>query len=84
MGQGAEPGAALHADGTSPCLLLSYGMRYVAKILRTSLAEKFPKAPEEEIDKVSWGWRAMWLGGLQPRACVEGHGPSTEGQVPLT
>lgn len=38
-------------------------MRYVAKILRTSLAEKFPKAPEEEIDKVPWGWRvrvAWW------------------------
>lgn len=27
-------------------------MRYVAKILRTSLAEKFPKASEEEVDKV--------------------------------
>lgn len=36
-------------------------MRYVAKILRTSLAEKFPKASEEEVDKVGtcaawWGW----------------------------
>jgi len=31
-------------------------MRYVAKILRTSLAEKFPKASVEEIDKVPWGW----------------------------
>lgn len=27
-------------------------MRYVAKILRTSLAEKFPRASEEEVDKV--------------------------------
>lgn len=36
--------------------LLSYGMRYMAKILRMSLAEKFPKAPAEEVDKVPWGW----------------------------
>ncbi|CAN8206765.1 unnamed protein product [Coccothraustes coccothraustes] len=30
----------------------SYGMRYMAKILRMSLAEKFPKAPADEVDKV--------------------------------
>lgn len=44
--------------------LLSYGMRYMAKILRMSLAEKFPKAPAEEVDKVPWGWGicVVWWG----------------------
>ncbi|NXX55113.1 IQGA3 protein, partial [Scopus umbretta] len=37
---------------TSSVDKIPYGMRYVAKILRTSLAEKFPKASEEEIDKI--------------------------------
>ncbi|KAM6309476.1 ras GTPase-activating-like protein IQGAP3 [Podargus strigoides] len=37
---------------TSSVDKIPYGMRYVAKILRTSLAEKFPKVSEEEIDKV--------------------------------
>ncbi|NXE14713.1 IQGA2 protein, partial [Lophotis ruficrista] len=37
---------------TSSVDKIPYGMRYVAKILRTSLAEKFPRASEEEIDKV--------------------------------
>ncbi|NWR81094.1 IQGA2 protein, partial [Centropus unirufus] len=37
---------------TSSVDKIPYGMRYVAKILRTSLAEKFPKAPLEEIDKI--------------------------------
>ncbi|XP_008941480.1 PREDICTED: ras GTPase-activating-like protein IQGAP3, partial [Merops nubicus] len=37
---------------TSSVDKIPYGMRYVAKILRTSLAEKFPRAPAEEIDKV--------------------------------
>ncbi|KFQ91122.1 Ras GTPase-activating-like IQGAP3, partial [Nipponia nippon] len=37
---------------TSSVDTIPYGMRYVAKILRTSLAEKFPKASEEEIDKI--------------------------------
>lgn len=36
-------------------------MRYVAKILRTSLAEKFPRASEEDVDKV--GTCAAWWGG---------------------
>ncbi|NWS91014.1 IQGA3 protein, partial [Toxostoma redivivum] len=31
---------------------IPYGMRYMAKILRTSLVEKFPKAPPEEVDKI--------------------------------
>uniref|UniRef100_A0A8C8SNC1 IQ motif containing GTPase activating protein 3 n=1 Tax=Pelusios castaneus TaxID=367368 RepID=A0A8C8SNC1_9SAUR len=31
---------------------IPYGMRYVAKILKTSLAEKFPDAGEEEICKI--------------------------------
>ncbi|XP_059688246.1 ras GTPase-activating-like protein IQGAP3 [Gavia stellata] len=37
---------------TSSVDKIPYGMRYVAKILRTSLAEKFPNASEEEIDKI--------------------------------
>ncbi|NWI22317.1 IQGA3 protein, partial [Sula dactylatra] len=37
---------------TSSVDKIPYGMRYIAKILRTSLAEKFPKASEEEIDKI--------------------------------
>ncbi|KAM6234220.1 ras GTPase-activating-like protein IQGAP3 [Porphyrio hochstetteri] len=37
---------------TSSVEKIPYGMRYVAKILRTSLVEKFPKASAEEIDKV--------------------------------
>ncbi|XP_039107328.1 ras GTPase-activating-like protein IQGAP3 isoform X2 [Hyaena hyaena] len=31
---------------------IPYGMRYVAKVLRTTLAEKFPDAPENEVYKV--------------------------------
>ncbi|KAL2295627.1 hypothetical protein Nmel_018742 [Mimus melanotis] len=31
---------------------IPYGMRYMAKILRTFLVEKFPKAPAEEVDKI--------------------------------
>ncbi|XP_026722856.1 ras GTPase-activating-like protein IQGAP3, partial [Athene cunicularia] len=37
---------------TSSVDKIPYGMRYVAKILRTSLAEKFPTASVEEIDKI--------------------------------
>uniref|UniRef100_A0A663DU29 IQ motif containing GTPase activating protein 3 n=1 Tax=Aquila chrysaetos chrysaetos TaxID=223781 RepID=A0A663DU29_AQUCH len=37
---------------TSSVDKIPYGMRYMAKILRTSLAEKFPKASVEEIDKI--------------------------------
>ncbi|XP_072702874.1 ras GTPase-activating-like protein IQGAP3 isoform X2 [Ciconia boyciana] len=37
---------------TSSVDKIPYGMRYVAKILRTSLAEKFPEASVEEIDKI--------------------------------
>uniref|UniRef100_A0A672UXN3 IQ motif containing GTPase activating protein 3 n=1 Tax=Strigops habroptila TaxID=2489341 RepID=A0A672UXN3_STRHB len=37
---------------TSSVDKIPYGMRYMAKILRTSLAEKFPKASAEDIDKV--------------------------------
>ncbi|NXA10291.1 IQGA3 protein, partial [Sapayoa aenigma] len=37
---------------TSSVDKIPYGMRYMAKILRTSLVEKFPKAPAEEIDKI--------------------------------
>lgn len=53
--QGGQAWCCLMCSWASPCPLLSYGMRYVAKILRTSLAEKFPNASEEEIDKVPCG-----------------------------
>uniref|UniRef100_A0A8C3IPP0 IQ motif containing GTPase activating protein 3 n=1 Tax=Chrysemys picta bellii TaxID=8478 RepID=A0A8C3IPP0_CHRPI len=42
---------------TSSVDKIPYGMRYVAKVLKTSLAEKFPDAGEEEICKVSRGRR---------------------------
>ncbi|KAF6293016.1 IQ motif containing GTPase activating protein 3 [Rhinolophus ferrumequinum] len=31
---------------------MPYGMRYMAKVLKTALAEKFPRAPEDEVYKV--------------------------------
>uniref|UniRef100_A0A8C0ZDC1 IQ motif containing GTPase activating protein 3 n=1 Tax=Cyanistes caeruleus TaxID=156563 RepID=A0A8C0ZDC1_CYACU len=37
---------------TSSVDKIPYGMRYMAKILRMSLVEKFPKASAEEVDKV--------------------------------
>ncbi|KAM8794488.1 ras GTPase-activating-like protein IQGAP3 [Eudromia elegans] len=37
---------------TSSVDKIPYGMRYVAKILKTSLAAKFPEASEEEISKI--------------------------------
>ncbi|NXQ27320.1 IQGA3 protein, partial [Alaudala cheleensis] len=37
---------------TSSVDKIPYGMRYMAKILRMSLAEKFPKASAEEVDKI--------------------------------
>lgn len=52
--------------------LLSYGMRYMAKILRTSLVEKFPKAPAEEIDKVPWGWDTCMIWGSSAVSAHEG------------
>ena len=56
----------------------------MAKILRTSLAEKFPKASAEEIDKVPGAGASARLGGVQPCVHVKGQYPSTEGQVLLT
>ncbi|NXT72589.1 IQGA3 protein, partial [Chaetops frenatus] len=37
---------------TSSVDKIPYGMRYMAKVLRMSLVEKFPKAPAEEVDKI--------------------------------
>ncbi|NXE41715.1 IQGA3 protein, partial [Ptilorrhoa leucosticta] len=37
---------------TSSVDKIPYGMRYMAKILRMSLVEKFPRAPAEEVDKI--------------------------------
>ncbi|KAJ7307571.1 hypothetical protein JRQ81_009597 [Phrynocephalus forsythii] len=37
---------------TSSVDKLPYGMRYMAKVLQTSLTEKFPQAPSGDIDKV--------------------------------
>uniref|UniRef100_A0A8C6J8S5 Uncharacterized protein n=1 Tax=Melopsittacus undulatus TaxID=13146 RepID=A0A8C6J8S5_MELUD len=49
---------------TSSVDKIPYGMRYMAKILRTSLAEKFPRASAEDIDKVPqyWGGSARHRG----------------------
>ena len=41
-------------------------MRYVAKTLRASLAQKSPKASEEELDKVPGGLRCR-VGFPEPR-----------------
>lgn len=35
------------------CCACSYGMRYVAKVLKNSLHEKFPDATEDELLKVN-------------------------------
>lgn len=37
----------------SLALVPSYGMRYLAKVLKTTLAEKFPDAGEAELHKAS-------------------------------
>lgn len=34
------------------CSLCSYGLRYIAKVLKNSIREKFPDATEEELLKV--------------------------------
>lgn len=34
------------------CFACSYGMRYIAKVLKNSLHEKFPDASEDELMKV--------------------------------
>lgn len=34
------------------CFACSYGMRYIAKVLKNSLHEKFPDASEDELLKV--------------------------------
>uniref|UniRef100_A0A8B9SFL7 IQ motif containing GTPase activating protein 3 n=1 Tax=Apteryx owenii TaxID=8824 RepID=A0A8B9SFL7_APTOW len=50
---------------TSSVDKIPYGMRYVAKILKTSLAEKFPEASEEEIYKVM-GICTTWFSAVCP------------------
>ena len=35
------------------CFACSYGMRYIAKVLKNSLHEKFPDASEDELMKVA-------------------------------
>ena len=34
------------------CICFSYGMRYMAKVLRSALMQKFPEAPEKDVLKV--------------------------------
>lgn len=36
-----------------PFLFLRYGMRYMAKVLKTALEKKFPSATESEVYKAS-------------------------------
>lgn len=48
-----------------------YGMRYMAKVLKATLTEKFPDASKEEIYKVGWA-RAQkqdWLLALTLGVC---------------
>lgn len=45
-----------------------YGMRYVAKVLKTTLAEKFPDATENEIQKAS----VVAHSHLESSACPDG------------
>lgn len=66
-----------------------YGMRYVAKVLRTTLAEKFPDAPENEVYKASVpspppqfpygpaGESPTETGGRKPRWCKDPSGESS-------
>lgn len=37
----------------APDLFLRYGMRYMAKVLKTALEKKFPSATESEVYKAS-------------------------------
>ncbi|KAF0880586.1 IQGA3 protein, partial [Crocuta crocuta] len=45
---------------------IPYGMRYVAKVLRTTLAEKFPDAPENEVYKASVVGNLLYYRFLNP------------------
>lgn len=36
-----------------PVFVLRYGMRYMAKVLKTTLEKKFPNATEREVYKAS-------------------------------
>lgn len=46
-----------------------YGMRYMAKVLKATLTEKFPDASEEEIYKV-WGGGRRGVPGHKSRTGV--------------
>lgn len=49
-------GAELWRDGGTTAhahVVPRYGMRYVAKVLKTTLAERFPDASENEVYKAS-------------------------------
>jgi hypothetical protein len=36
------------------CFVCSYGLRYIAKVLKNSIHEKFPDASEDELLKVDF------------------------------
>lgn len=48
LGSGRDGGTTAHAH-----FVPRYGMRYVAKVLKTTLAERFPAASEDEVYKAS-------------------------------
>lgn len=48
LSSGGDGGTTVHAR-----FFPRYGMRYVAKVLKTALAEKFPDASENEVYKAS-------------------------------
>lgn len=57
------------------CFVPSYGMRYVAKVLKMTLAEKFPAAPESEVYKVGRPSSPSPQGPVSPQTETRGRGP---------
>lgn len=51
QGRRSYPGLGRHGQDPGSLIVPSYGMRYMAKALKTALAEKFPRAPEDEVYK---------------------------------
>lgn len=51
QGRRSYPGLGKHGQDPGALIVPSYGMRYMAKALKTALAEKFPRAPEDEVYK---------------------------------
>lgn len=51
-----------------------YGMRFISKVLKDTLHEKFPDATEDELLKVCiWILSVDWIGSLQPKITLLFH-----------